>query len=228
MIPTRAWVLATSLLSALLIASSTTLSDEADHRERDIHGWRIIIEAKLAETPSLLAPMIEKLEAQLSQIVAKVPSPQIDSLRQTSIWLIHTDPNMEAQKLLGWYHFSADWLAENGYAPELHRAIQFDKRFGREHSQGIVFHELAHAYHDRELGLENPRIIELHERAKAVGARDRCPREGGTYAFSNVEEFFATFSQAYFGGTCSYPNNRNVIRLMHPEILDYLSEVWGF
>ena len=206
------------------------MSDEADYQERDIHGWKIVIEARLAEDPSLVAPMIEELEAQLSQVAAKVSSPQIDSLKKTPIWLVHTDPYMEEHDILGTYNFSTDWLAENGYPTALHQAIQFDKRFGKEHVQGIVFHELAHAYHDRELGFENPRILELHEQVKATatGALDGCPRDEVPYAFSDVEEFFAMFSQAYFGGTCFYPHNRNVIRVMHPEMLDYLNEVWGF
>jgi len=232
MIPSRRRVLATTLLLVPFFAGSAALNDESDFQKRNIHGWRIFIEAKLADNPTLVAPMIEKLEAQLSQVATKVPSPQFDRLRETPIWLIHTDPYMEAQDFLGLYHFSADWLVENGYPPELHQAIQFDKRFGIEHGPGIVFHELAHAYHDRELGLESPQIIELYEQAnaKAAGARDRCPREGGEgiYAFSNVEEFFAVFSHAYLGATCVYPNNRNIIRLRHPEMLDYLQEVWGF
>ena len=230
MIPTRTWVLAASLLLAALVAGSATLSAETDYQERDIHGWKIVIETKLAEDPLLVAPMIEKLEAQLSQIAAKVPSPQIDRLRETPIWLFHTDPHMEAHEFLGLYHISVDWLAENGYPPALHQAVQFDKRFGREHGPGTVFHELAHAYHDRELGFENPRIIELYEQAKAkvAGVRDGCPCDDVPFAFSYVEEFFATFSQAYLGGICFYPNNRNIIRLMHPEMLDFLNEVWGF
>ena len=230
MIATRTWVFAASLLLAALRAGSATASDESGYQERDIHGWKIVIETELAEDPSLFAPMIKKLEAQLSQVVAKVPSPQVDGLRKTPIWLVHTDPYMEARDILGQYHFSAGWLARNGYLPELHQAIQFDNRFGREHGPGIVFHELAHGYHDRELGLEDPKILELYERAKAkaAGSRDRCAREGATYAFSNVEEFFATFSHAYFGATCAYPNNRNIIRLRHPEMLNYLNGVWGF
>ncbi|MYA87095.1 MAG: hypothetical protein F4X97_01325 [Boseongicola sp. SB0662_bin_57] len=230
MSPTRTFVLAASLLLAALFAGSATSSEETDYREREILGWKIVIEARLAENPSLVAPMIEKLEAQLSRIAENVPSPQIDRLRETPIWLVHTDPYMEAHRILGLYHFSAGWLVKNGYPPELHQAIQFDSNFGRKDGPGVVFHELAHAYHDRELGLENPRIIELHEqaKAKAVGALDGCPRHDIPFAFTYVEEFFATFSQAWLGGTCFYPHNRNVIRLMHPEMSDYLSEVWGF
>lgn len=230
MIPSRTWVLAASLLLAATFAGSAMLAVESDYQERDIHGWRIVIETRLAENPPLVAPMIEKLEAQLSRIAAKVPAPQVDRLRKTPIWLVHTDPYMEAHDFLGLYHFSFEWLVENGYPPELHQAIQFDQRFGRESSPGIVFHELAYAYHDRELGLENPRIIELHEQAKskAAGAIDGCPRHDIPFAFTFVEEFFATFSQAWLGGTCFYPHNRNVIRLMHPEMSDYLNEVWGF
>ena len=190
----------------------------------------MVIETRLAENPPLVAPMIEKLEAQLSRIAAKVPSPQVDRLRETPIWLVHTDPYMEAHGILGLYHFSAGWLVENGYPPELHQAVHFDSSFGRADGPGVVFHELAHAYHDRELGLEDPRIIELHEqaKAKATGALDRCPRHDIPFAFTDVGEFFATFSQAWLGGTCFYPHNRNVIRLMHPEMSDYLNEVWGF
>ncbi|MXY32755.1 MAG: hypothetical protein F4Y60_01425 [Boseongicola sp. SB0664_bin_43] len=230
MVPSRTWVLAASLLLAATFAGSGTFGDETDYQERDIHGWRIVIEARLAESPSLVAPMIEKLEAQLFRIAANVPSPQVDRLRKTPIWLVQTDPYMEAQDFLGLYHFSAEWLVENGYPSELHQAIQFDQRFGREYSPSIVFHQLAYAYHDRKLGLENPRIIELHEQAKteAAGALDGCPRHDIPFAFTDVEEFFATFSQAWLGGTCFYPRNRNVIRLMHPEMSDYLNEVWGF
>lgn len=218
------------LLLIPLFAGLSALGRETGFEDRTLHGWRVVVETALIEDPDLFNPMLERLDVQLSEIATKVPAPQLVVLQETPIWLVRSDTYAERQGLLGLYFFSTDWLAQNGYPPELHQAIQFNGNFGREPSQNIVFHELAHAFHDRALGLDNPEIIALYNAAQeaAKGARDRCPREGGTYAFSNVDEFFATFSQAYFGGTCAYPNNRNVIRLRHPEVFSYLQTVWGF
>ena len=94
MIPSRTWYLAVSLLLAATFAGSGTIGDETDYQERAIHGWRIVVEARLAENQPLVAPMIEKLEAQLSRIAAEVPSPQVDRLRETPIWLVHTGPHL--------------------------------------------------------------------------------------------------------------------------------------
>ena len=40
----------------------------------------------------------------------------------------------------------------------------------------FVLHELAHAYHDRVLGFEEPRIKRAFEKAKASGRYERVQR----------------------------------------------------
>ena len=73
----------------------------------------------------------------------------------------------------------------------------------------FVLHELAHAYHDRDLpkGFGNPEIAAAFARAKESGKYDKVERHLGNgrpntfekaYAMTNPMEYFAETTEAYF------------------------------
>lgn len=221
-----------SVLLAVLMMGSPALGDThaqpAQYSEINIEGWRVFVAESLNKDPPTVSLMLGKLEKQLADVKIRVSENAVNILRETDFWLVTSDPYSEREDLVGLFFFSKEWMRDNDYDVQKHLDVQFNKRFAVNESNSIVFHELAHAYHARHLEIDDPKIADLFALAKGQATRafDKCPRGETPYAFTDPEEFFATFSQAYFGSTCAYPNNRNIIKLYHPEIALFLKEVW--
>ena len=95
----------------------------------------------------------------------------------------------------------------------------------------MVLHELAHSYLDRVLGLNHPGIKAAYERAVMSGIYNSVLRNNGkmerAYALTNVEEYFAEASEAFFGTNDFYPFVRVELEKHDPRLYDVLVEVWS-
>jgi hypothetical protein len=85
----------------------------------------------------------------------------------------------------------------------------------------VLLHELAHAVHDRDLGVDHPGI-----KAAYAQAMDRKLYDKTQYAFTNESEFFAELTCAYFNQLHYYPNTRADLKWHDKFTHDTLDKIW--
>ncbi|HYW80714.1 MAG TPA: hypothetical protein VE890_14130, partial [Thermoguttaceae bacterium] len=98
----------------------------------------------------------------------------------------------------------------------------------------VLLHELAHGYHDREVGKEDKRAItEAYNSALEKGfylhvlhtKRGRATRVKA-YAATRMEEYFAETCEAYFGVNDFYPFLRAELQDYDPTICEIIQRVY--
>jgi len=98
----------------------------------------------------------------------------------------------------------------------------------------FALHELAHAYHDRVLGFDEPRILSAYEKAKAGGTYEKVERRdaqgrvstGRAYAMTDHKEYFAETAEAFFGTNDFFPYVREELGRHDPEMFALLQTLW--
>jgi hypothetical protein len=176
---------------------------------------------------------LKMLEAKLSDIEFVVAKDQLKKLKSVTIVLDLTHGRLRAMQ----YHPSAGWLEEHGYSKELAKCVHiaeaadFAKARQVNEQPWVVLHELAHAYHDQVIGFENPRIREAYEEFKQSGHGEDVLLYDGTrtrhYALADAKEFFAEFTESYFGLNDFFPFNRAELKTAEPEIYALMVNIWG-
>jgi hypothetical protein len=216
-------------------AESKKLDRPEAHERRELEGWTVWLDARLVAAPhdDLGKRSLRLLGDRLYEIAMITPADRLAKLRAVPIWL---DLNHGALKAMQ-YHPSAGWLKGNGYAEKLAQGVHIPVAHSfanpRHHRQQpwAVLHELAHAYHDRELSFEEPRIKAAWQRTvDAMKWREVLHIDGKAikhYALTNQMEFFAEMSEAYFGLNDFYPFQRAELKRDEPEIHALLVEIWG-
>ncbi len=208
-----------------------------EHRsEQTLVGWVVRVDDRLLAEPNaaLGQRALKLLEARLTDIANVVAPGPLAELRKVPIVLDLTHGGLKSMQ----YHPSADWLTGNGYAADLEKCVHIPvaARFVEPRHQRIqpwcVLHELAHAYHDRVLGFDEPRIRAIWEKYCASGHGESVLYTGGGgrkrhYALSNEKEFFAEMSEAYFGMNDFFPFTMPELKESEPEIFSLLTEIWG-
>lgn len=209
-----------------------------DYTTRPIQGWTIKIDTRLRQQdPPALDWALVLLTSQLKTINTLVPPRQRAELKKVTIWLSPEYPNTPPRAE---YHPGAGWLRENGRNPEMAKGVEITdvKNFDAETRRMPLFvlHELAHAYHDRVLGNDEPRLLAAYKNAKAGGKYDRVERQDSegrkrldrAYALTNVQEYFAEGTEAFFGANDFYPFNKAQLKTHDPELFALLENIWGF
>jgi hypothetical protein len=207
----------------------------AAHTVREIEGWAVRVDNRLLEGPDaeLGAAALKILGARLADIARLVAPDRLAKLRETPIWIDRTHGRLKPAQ----YHPSAGWLRDNGFSTELAKCIHIPDAAGfasahHQHRQPwSTLHELAHAYHDRVLGFEEPRIKAAWKQAVESKRYDRIllidGRETRHYALTDQKEFFAEMTESYFGMNDFYPFNRAELLRENPEVHALLAEIWG-
>jgi hypothetical protein len=81
------------------------------------------------------------------------------------------------------------------------------------------------------LGFEEPRIRAAYEKYKSSGRGEKVLLYDGTrvrhYALTDQKEFFAEFTEAYFGLNDFFPFNRAELKTAEPEIYALMVGIWG-
>ena len=175
----------------------------------------------------------ELLEAKLNDIDYVVSRDRLEKLKSITIVLDLTHGRLRAMQ----YHPSASWLEEHGYSKELAKCVHicdaadFARARQVNEQPWVVLHELAHAYHDQVLGYEEPRILKAYEKFKQSGHGDKVLLYDGThtrhYALTDAKEFFAEFTETYFGLNDFSPFNRAELKTAEPEIYALMRDIWG-
>ncbi len=238
----RATGLAAAVLAASLLPGAPARAAEtpeppkpAAHTDRTVEGWTVRVDNRLLEGPDaeLGAAALKILDARLADIARLVAPDRLAKLREAPIWIDRTHGRLKPAQ----YHPSAGWLRDNGFSTELAKCVHIPDAAGfasahHQHRQPwSTLHELAHAYHDRVLGFEEPRIKAAWKQAVESKRYDRIllidGRETRHYALTDPKEFFAEMTESYFGMNDFYPFNRAELLRENPEVHALLAEIWG-
>lgn len=207
------------------------------HELRALGGWTLLVHRELARSESArLARALELLEQQLGEVSRIVPQDRLAELRKVPLWISPQYPGFGAGAE---YHPNAGWLRSNGRHPGMEKCIEltnvpiFEEECRR--MPVLILHELAHSYHDRVLGFEEPRIRAAYERARASGSYDRVERKDAAgrssfdraYAMTDAKEYFAESTEAFFGRNDFFPFTRDELRAHDPEMCRLLGILWG-
>ena len=206
-----------------------------DHETRSIEGWTVRVDRRLlaAERREQGERELRLLQGQLGMITLVVPAPALAKLREVPIQIDLDHGNLRPMQ----YHPSADWLKENGYSTNLAKCVHIPQvddfaspsEFHR--MPWAVLHELAHAYHDRVLDFDEPRIRALYEKVKESGRFEAVLRVDGQkarhYALTDQKEFFAEMTESYFGVNDFFPFLAVELKQSEPETYALLREIWG-
>jgi hypothetical protein len=206
------------------------------YQTKTIQGWTVKIDTRLRQQDAAaLDWALVLLTAQLKAICKLVPSRPLTELKKVTIWLSPEYPNTPPRAE---YHPGTAWLRENGRNPEMVKGVEITdvKHFDAETRRMPLFvlHELAHAYHDRVLGNDEPRLLAAYKNAKASGKYERVERQDSegrkrldrAYALTNVQEYFAEGTEAFFGANDFFPFNKAQLKTHDPELFGLLATLW--
>ena len=204
-----------------------------DHVEQPIEGWTVHVDKRLlGEEKEVGRQALKLLAGKLYGITFLVPEKQLAQLREVPIW-IDLDHKLGAMQ----YHPSVGWLKGRGYDPKMEKVVHIPNarrlvNLQRSNSQpSVVIHELSHAFHDRVLGFDNPRIRKAYEQAVKGGKYEKVLHISGRtrrhYALKDHKEYFAEATEAFFGTNDFYPFVRAELKEHDPALYAILEDVWG-
>ena len=211
----------------------------SSREERQLEGWWVGISRELlAEHAAATEKAIELLTKQLQEIVREVPASAVAKLKRVPLYL---SPAYDGFAARAEYHPNAGWLREHGRDPAMAKGVEFTNVLIFEaetrRMPNFALHELAHAYHDRELanGFGNAEVIEVFKRAQASGRYDKVERQDANgnksidraYALTNQQEYFAETTEAYFSRNDFFPFCREELEIHDPHACRLLAQLWG-
>jgi len=204
------------------------------HTERDIEGWKVQVDDKLlgGEGAEVGRKALKILAHELHEIVHRVPADKLAKLRKVPIW-IDLDHELRSMQ----YHPGVGWLQRHGYDPRMVKSVHIPRAKSlinlhrTYHQPWVVLHELAHAYHDRELGFNEPEIMAAYKRVVDAKIYESVLINRGNkarhYALTDQKEFFAEMTESYFGTNDFYPFVKRELREVDPQTHALLEKVWG-
>jgi len=205
-----------------------------EHQQQKIEGWTVHVDKRLLsdQHEAVGGQALRILTNKLYEIALVVPDERLARLREVPIWMDLDHPLKNLQ-----YHPNAGWLRNHGYDPAMAKAVHIPVAerlidHQRNYTQPwAVLHELAHAYHDRELGFDHEPIQRAYEQVVESKRYESVLHVGGRkrrhYALSNHKELFAEMTEAYFGTNDFYPFVRVELQECDPEVFSLLARIWS-
>ena len=202
----------------------------------EVLGWTVNLHDQLwQDEQQKTKTMLSLLAQQLKSVVDVVPRNALLELRKVPIWI---NPPYEAVRPTAEYHPGAGWLKDNGRNPDMAKCVEITTvanfAFEDRRMTYLMLHELAHAYHDRVLGFDQPDVIAALEVAKDSGGYNAVQRFNGrttvidkAYALSNHKEYFAESTEAYFGRNDFFPFDRKELQSHDIQIHNLMPKLWG-
>ena len=218
-------VLIALVASAALSGPASGFEATNQYQKLNINGWTVLVSSHFGKSPRERNVILEKIKKQTTLISKNLSAKHLKVLRKAELWI----EDGSHYRVLARHHASKSEIYQEGLNTAKYRDVEIFGRFASIRQPTLVLHELAHVYHDRKLAWNDRKIKRLHAQfeARMPSAKDRCGRPTKAYALKNHNEFFATFTEAYFGKTCSYPFDRTTIQNRHPEMFALLKKVWG-
>lgn len=220
------------LLAPAVRAADPVYEPTASYDKQSLQGWTLYVSHALAVDHRDLAQRVHKLLAvKLFDITRVVPAPALARLREVPIWIEYRDRGFPCMC----YHPSRQWLKDNGYNPDKAKGVEISNAENflswSLDQPWMVLHELAHSYHDRVLGFDNPQVKAAYQAAVDSHTYDHVLHFDGKivrhYALTNPQEYFAECSEAFFGTNDFYPFVRAELQTHDPGMYRLLEKVWG-
>ena len=199
---------------------------------RAIRGFTVLVHPAVMEDAGAASQAFAELESQMDEIAAAVPESILAKLRQARIWLEWQQREDTAAQ----FHPARAWLLAHGYNPEKAGDVEISHArnwvsWSRREQPSSLLHELAHAYHFRDLGEQEPLIRNAYEHAMAAGLYDAVSYVGGgrrrAHAAKNRAEYFAELTEAYFGRNDYYPFTRADLLRHDPVGYRVVEALWS-
>ena len=199
------------------------------YKQMEIAGWKLFVHQRLFDKRADVGQKaLQIMRIQLTQMTLYMPNKPLAELRKVPIW-VDDRPDGGAQ-----YHPGRDWLVDHGYNPDKVKSVDVSRSGAFTNyvmnQPYVMMHELAHAYHDRVLGFDDPRIVAAYKRAVDEKKYEKVLLYNGRkvrhYALSNHKEYFAECSEAYFGTNDFYPFVRAELKEHDPHVYALLDEIW--
>ena len=204
--------------------------------DREISGWTVHVSKELLEKEAMATNhALDLLKTMLDEIVRVVPKEAVTELQKVPLYF---SPKYSDKRGGAEYHPDIGWLIEHGRDPAMAKGVEFTNIlvFDAEMRRmpNFALHELAHSYHDRVLGFDEPRIMACYEKAKVSGKYDKVERQNSegirrfdrAYAMTNHKEYFAECSEAFFSKNDFFPFTREELKQHDPEMFRVLEQVW--
>ena len=236
--PVFAWPERLKKANELIRGKARKRDDDANGREtRTISGWTLHIRKELlAHDREATEKAAGMLKVMLEEIIREVPKAAVSELQKVPLYFSPEYPGTGARAE---YHPGAEWLRDNKRDPAMEKAIEFTniRNFEAEvrRMPNFALHELAHAYHDRVLTFEEPRILRSYLKAEAGGTYNDVDirnaegriRKGRSYAMTNHKEYFAETTEAFFSTNDIYPFKKEELQKHDPDMSALLEKVWS-
>jgi hypothetical protein len=222
---------------ALLIATSVTVA-QADFPKpvkQDIEGWPVFVGPELLkpENSDVWQKASRALQHKLFMIKTVMPENRLHELQKLEIRIELKNPKLSNMQ----YHPSRDWLVNHGHDPALTRQVHipnaralYDEQQILKHPW-VVLHELAHSYHDQVLGFDHAGIKAAYQKAVRDKKYDAVLLYSGQtvkhYAVTDHKEFFAEFTESYFGMNDFYPFLYVELKQYDPDLFLLMQSIWG-
>jgi hypothetical protein len=199
---------------------------------RSVCGFEVRLTNGFADHP-LCGQVMDVLHNQLYRTGRVVADEALAKIRTIPIWVGFEDPR-QVDKCMA-YHPNPRWLEEHGYPTELAGCVEVAnaKNFlsWTLDQPWMLLHELAHGYHHQFLGYGNQKVRAAFEAARKGGGYEEVLHINGSrqrhYALTNVQEYFAEASEAYFGTNDFFPFVRSELRHHDPVGFAMLETVYG-
>ena len=195
-----------------------------------VQGWAVCADAGIFSDEDHGAAVLTLLHADLETIQAVLPASATAHLQGVRIW-IEERSDWEGAV----YHPSATWLEENGYPTYWAESIQLANSANylswTAIQPAIVLHELSHAWHHQVVGYDDPQIAGAYDAAMSSGIYDEVAYAGGgvsvAYATTNVQEYFAELSEAWFWENDFYPFVQEELIAFDPLGAEVIEAIWA-
>ena len=214
-----------------LKAVEETASPKALYAAMDIEGWPVLVHPSLERgDPDLCHRTLDLLGKQLAAIKDVLPARAVQEMQDVPVWVERDHPMHECMC----FHPDAQWLRDHDMNPDKAGAVEIANAQTfldwSEAQPWMVLHEMAHAYHFRQLGADHPKVRQAYDLAVAGKRYQNVAHVSGQerphYALTNEKEYFAEATEAYFGKNDFYPFNREELAKHDPGILALMPQLW--
>jgi len=198
---------------------------ERSYYDTLIGGWHVRVNYTLHDHAKLLHRTTVRLSHDLQSIQTKLPKSAIDELKEMRFWLEFNVRNGLPLQ----YHYSADWLKQNGFEPQKESSVEIEASDYSNFSDTALTIQplMACAYQHRVLGLNNVEVTQAYEHAKNQSLFSEV-FDMHAFPFKDIKEYFQALSTAYFFGRSPYvPFDRVQLKALDPEGYKMIEKVWG-
>jgi hypothetical protein len=204
----------------------------AQFRAESIEGWSVGVDRSMDENAAALTSQVRAvLRENLRELSRRLPAKRVEELRRVPLFVwIGNGPKHGA------YYSNGNGFGDGRAPPAaIIGGIAIDDpqsviRWLEAVPSGLL-HELAHAYHEQVLGIDDPAIAAAYQNAVDHHLYENVANRNGqivarSYALTNKSEYFALVTQAYYWKSGFYPFVNSELRGYDPAGYDLVRAKW--